>query len=84
VEGVWGSSRPVRRGVSKGVEDGPPALGVAPPQGVEGLGKAGPVETLGRPWIPLAIRACGVVVNGKVVKGAGEGKEVRRGQIWRG
>jgi hypothetical protein len=52
----------VRRGVSKGVEDGrrPPALrvgdlrndrkavsGVAPPQGIEGSGIAGPGEPLG-------------------------------------
>jgi hypothetical protein len=61
-------TRRVRRGVSKGVEDGrrPPALrGVHPrnghkavsvvarPQGVEGLGMGGPGETLGSPWIPL-------------------------------
>jgi hypothetical protein len=32
-------------------------LGVARPQGVEGLGMAGPGETLGCPWIQLAIRA---------------------------
>jgi len=59
--------RPVRRRVSKGVEDGrrPPTvwaghprngrkvvLGVACPQGVEGSGMAGPGKTL-----PLAIRA---------------------------
>jgi hypothetical protein len=65
-------SRPVRRRVSKRVEDGrrPLALraghlrndckvvlGVARPQGVERLGMAGPGETLGSPWIPLAIRA---------------------------
>jgi hypothetical protein len=63
---------PVRRGVSKGVEESrrPPALwavhprngrkafsGVARPQGLEGSGLAGPGETLGNPWIPLAIRA---------------------------
>jgi hypothetical protein len=62
---------PVRRGVSKGVEEGrrPPALrtgypknghmavsGVARLQGVEGLGEAGPGVTLGSPWIPLTIR----------------------------
>jgi hypothetical protein len=65
--------RPVRRGVSKGVEDerrlpalwaGHPrngckaVLGVARPQGIEGLGVVGPGETLGSLWIPLAIRAC--------------------------
>jgi hypothetical protein len=33
--------------------------GVARPQGVEGLGMAGPHETLGSPWIPLPVRACG-------------------------
>jgi hypothetical protein len=45
------SSRPVQRAVSKGVEDGqrPPALQVARPQGIEGLGMAGPGETLGSP-----------------------------------
>jgi hypothetical protein len=32
-------------------------LGVAGPQGVEGLGMAGPCETLKSPWIPLAILA---------------------------
>ena len=32
-------------------------LGVARPQGVEGLGMAGPGETLGSPWIPLPVRA---------------------------
>jgi hypothetical protein len=60
-----------RRGVSKEVEDGrrSPALrvghpwnshkavsGVACPQGVEGSGMAGPGETLGSPWPPIAIR----------------------------
>jgi hypothetical protein len=64
--------RPVRRGVSKGVKDGcrPPALqaghprnahkavlGVAYPQGVEGSGMVSPGETLGSPWISLAICA---------------------------
>jgi hypothetical protein len=34
-------------------------LVVARPQGVEGLGKAGPGDALGRPMIPLAIRAWG-------------------------
>jgi hypothetical protein len=43
--------RPVRSGVAKAV------LGVTRPQGVEGLGMAGWGETLGSPWIPLAIRA---------------------------
>jgi hypothetical protein len=67
------ASRLVRRGVSKGEEDGrrQPALlaghhqngckavsGVAHPQGVEGSSRAGPGETLGSPLIPLAIRAC--------------------------
>jgi hypothetical protein len=63
-----GGSRLVRCGVSKGVEDGrrPPAvraghrkavLGVARPQGVEGLGVAGPGKTLGSPWRPLTIWA---------------------------
>jgi hypothetical protein len=67
------SSRPVRRGVSNGVEDGrsPPALrachprngrkavsGVACPQGVKVLSMAGPGETLESPWIPFAIRTC--------------------------
>jgi hypothetical protein len=68
--------RPVRRGVSQGVEDSRRLLGaraaggsplrghktvsgVARPQGVEELGMAGRGETLGSPWIPLAIRACG-------------------------
>jgi hypothetical protein len=32
--------------------------GVARLQGVEGSGMAGPVETLGSSWMPLAIRAC--------------------------
>jgi hypothetical protein len=59
----WGGNRPVRRGVSKGVEDGhrPLALRVGHPQngrkGVEGPGMAGPGETLGIPCIPLTIRA---------------------------
>jgi hypothetical protein len=59
----------VRHGVSKGVKDGirPPALqvdhpmnscmavsGVARLQGVKGSGMAGPGETLGSPWPPLA------------------------------
>jgi hypothetical protein len=63
--------RTVRRGVSKGVKDSrrPPALqaghpinghktvsGVACPQGVEGSSMAGPGETLGSLWTPLAIR----------------------------
>jgi hypothetical protein len=58
----------VRRRVSKGVEDGrkPPALGkgrkavsgVARLQGLEGLGIAGPSDTLGSPWPTLAIRQC--------------------------
>jgi hypothetical protein len=64
--------RPVRRGVSKKVEDccrpsvlraghsrdRPKAVsGVAHLQGVEGSGMAGPVKTLGSLWTPLAIRA---------------------------
>jgi hypothetical protein len=64
---------PVRRGVSKGVEDGrrplalwaghprnshKAVLGVVHPQGVEGSGMAGSGEILGSPWIPLAIGAC--------------------------
>jgi hypothetical protein len=54
--GVWG--RPVRHGVSKGVEDGRIGrFGGRPPAGLEGSGRAGPVETLGSPWIPFAIRA---------------------------
>jgi hypothetical protein len=59
--------------VSKRVEDGrrPPTLrvshprncpkavsGVARPQGVKGLGIAGPGETLGSLWIPLATWVC--------------------------
>jgi hypothetical protein len=70
--------RPLGHGVSKGVEDGclPPALqeghprngckpvlGVAHPQGIEGLGMVGPGETLGNPWLPLGIRACKVDVG---------------------
>jgi hypothetical protein len=63
-------SRPVWRGVSKEEEDGcrPPALrvghpingrfGGGPPTGLEALGMADLGETLGSPWIPLAIRAC--------------------------
>jgi hypothetical protein len=39
-------SRPVRRGVSKVVEDSQTPF------------MAGPGETLGSPWIPLAVRAC--------------------------
>jgi hypothetical protein len=47
----------VRRGVSKGVEDSPDGRGgVAPLQSVEGLGMAGPGETLGSPWPSLTIR----------------------------
>jgi hypothetical protein len=57
----------VRRGVSKGIEDGHklPALrvghckavpGVAQPQGVEGSGMADLGVTLGSPWAPLARR----------------------------
>jgi hypothetical protein len=64
--------RPMRRGVSKGVEDSrrPPALlvgharnsckavlEVARLQGVERSGMAGPGETSGSPCIPLAMRA---------------------------
>jgi hypothetical protein len=63
-------SRPVRRGVSKAVEEGcrlpalqaghprngrKAVLGVAHPQGIEGSGKGGSGKTLGSPWIPLAI-----------------------------
>jgi hypothetical protein len=52
--------RSVRRGVSKGLEDGhrPPAL-----QGVVGSGMAGSAETLGSPWIPFAIRGLDVIVS---------------------
>jgi hypothetical protein len=65
-------TRPVRRGVSKGVEDGRrlPALQasyprndhkavsrVACPQGIEQSRMAGLGETLKSPWIPLPIRA---------------------------
>jgi hypothetical protein len=59
------AARPVRRGVSKGKEDGrrPSALrakrpnghkavwGVARPQGIYGSGMAGPHETLGSPGV---------------------------------
>jgi hypothetical protein len=60
----------VRRGLSKGVEDGhrpPPGeratpktivSGVARRQGIEGLGMVALGETLGSPWPPLAIRPC--------------------------
>jgi hypothetical protein len=41
-----------------GIRDGKAASGVARPQGVEGSGIAGPSETLGSLWIPLAIRPC--------------------------
>jgi hypothetical protein len=66
------STKPLRRGVFKGVNDDrrPPALQaghprtdrkavsrVAPQQGVEGSGMAGPGETLESPWIPLSIQA---------------------------
>jgi hypothetical protein len=66
------ADKAVRRGVSKGVEDAHrlPALWVGHPQngykavpsvarshGVEGSGLAGLFETIGSPWIPLAIRA---------------------------
>jgi hypothetical protein len=55
--------RPVWGGVSKGVEDSrrPPQkqpygrFGVPRLQGVEGSSMG---ETLGSPWIPLAVRAC--------------------------
>jgi hypothetical protein len=65
--GVW-------HGVFKGVEDGRrlPALSAghpkngckvvsraAHPQGIEGLGMAGPGETLRSLWIPLALQAWG-------------------------
>jgi hypothetical protein len=71
-ETIGAFSRPVRRRVSKGVEDsrrlptllaGHPQNGrkavleVARPQGVEGLGMKGQSETLGSLWILLAIRA---------------------------
>jgi hypothetical protein len=61
----------VRRGVSKGLEEGrnPPGLraghpwngfkavsGVAHPKGIEGSAMAGLSDTLGSPWPPLAIR----------------------------
>jgi hypothetical protein len=53
--------RPVRHGVSNGVEDSQngckAVLQVACPHGVEELGMAGPGETLGSPWIPLTIWA---------------------------
>jgi hypothetical protein len=61
--------RPIRRGVSKGAEDGYPknarktVLWVAHPQSVEGSGLAGPNETLESPWIPLAIWACPYLVD---------------------
>jgi hypothetical protein len=48
---------------------GPPRNGhkavlrVARPHGVEGSGMAGPGETLGNPWIPLAIRVCDQLVS---------------------
>jgi hypothetical protein len=56
-EGVW-------HGVSKGVEvclwTGDPSCKavsrVACSQGVEGLGMAGPSDTLGSPWPPLSMR----------------------------
>jgi hypothetical protein len=63
----------VRRWVSERVEDGcrPPTLWagyprngskaileLARPQGIEGSGMAGPDETLGSPWPPLAIHLC--------------------------
>jgi len=68
----WMRGIGVRRGVSKGVEDGcrPPVLqedlpwngpkavsGKTPPQAVQWLGMSDPGETLGSPWPPLAIRA---------------------------
>jgi hypothetical protein len=67
---LWGPYRGGRNGVSKGIEDGrrPPTLradhplnsrkavsGVAKLQSVEGYGMAGPNNTLGSPWPPLAI-----------------------------
>jgi hypothetical protein len=48
----------VRRGVSKGVEDGHFKGGPPTALGIEKLGMAGPGETLGCPWPPLAIRPC--------------------------
>jgi hypothetical protein len=55
------SSISVRRGMSKGVEDGTPETavsGVAYPLGVEGKGLASLSETLRSPWPPIAIRLC--------------------------
>jgi hypothetical protein len=78
--------RLVRRGVSKGVEDGrrPPILqadhpqndrkavsGVAHLHGEEGSGWAGPGETLGIPWIPLGPCHTGLV-NGDALNGESE------------
>jgi hypothetical protein len=48
-----GEAQAVRRGVSKGVE---------------GSGRAGPVETLERPWIPLPVRAWGSKYREEVSK----------------
>jgi hypothetical protein len=66
--GRRGSDRGVWRGVFRGVEDGsrPPSLWVAIPEtvlclfqeDVKGSGMAGPSDTLGSPWPPLAIRPC--------------------------
>jgi hypothetical protein len=69
-------TRPVGRGVSNGIEDGRrlPALRVGHTQngrkavsgvhrqGIEGSGMAGQGDTLGSPWIPLAIRACCLLI----------------------
>jgi hypothetical protein len=54
----------VRRGVCKGVDGGRKAVsGLACPQGMEGLGMAGPSDILGSQWPPLAIRHVTVVGN---------------------
>jgi hypothetical protein len=67
----WVLNIAVRHGVSKMVEDGrrgkavsgvarrgKAVSGVARPQGVEGQFMAGPGETVGSPWPPLAILPC--------------------------
>jgi hypothetical protein len=60
---AWGFKRGTRRPRAARPASGNPrnghkaVLGVACPQGVEGSGRAGPGETLGSPWTPIAIRA---------------------------
>ena len=56
---VWGVQRCRRRPQTAHPWNGRKAVsGVAHLQGVEGSGMAGPGETLGSPWPPLALHPC--------------------------